>query len=179
MNILALIVTCKFLKTSGLNLTRTRIITDLYRVIISYLERNDYHDDKNKMMGWKKYIFWWNWYILYSKLHDNVPLVHYFGRGDNGDAYFKIILREDRYEHTNRYERSSWNVLVDTLFSFHDKHCSQSVSSFRLQITWRSHGPIFRSVWFGRKYTYILLVRDLVVPNYIPSWIWVLWPIYP
>jgi len=45
------------------------------------------------------------------------------------------ILKSLNYFTKGPNERSSGDVLVGTLFSFYDKHCSQSVSPYRLQIT--------------------------------------------
>ena len=130
MNILAVIVTCSFLKTFN------PYAPNYYRKSpISFRQRNDNHDDKNMMMGWKstflmKMVHFWNYMITYII---SVEVI----MGTN-------ILKSLNYFTKGPNERSSGDVLVGTLFSFYDKHCSQSVSPYRLQIT------CFYIMWFGR-----------------------------
>ena len=125
-----MIVTCSFLKTFN------PYAPNYYRKSpISFRQRNDNHDDKNMMMGWKstflmKMVHFWNYMITYIISAEVIM-------GTN-------ILKSLNYFTKGPNERSSGDVLVGTLFSFYDKHCSQSVSPYRLQIT------CFYIMWFGR-----------------------------
>ena len=84
----------------------------------------------------KKYIFLWNWYIFWNYMITYIISTEVI-MGTN-------ILKSLNYFTKGPNERSSGDVLVGTLFSFYDKHCSQSVSPYRLQIT------CFYIMWFGR-----------------------------
>ena len=73
------------------------------------------------------------------------------------------VLKSLNYLTKGPNERSSWNVLVGTLFSFYDKHCSQSVSPYWLQIT------CFRIMWFSRT---LLTHWAMIVSRIISHMIW-------